>query len=115
MPTPSRSTRRKASPATPHTFVADESLYREAAYTALSRGRDAKHLYVTPRAGIDDSHLPDDGGDESGLDALGRALANSRQQRLASFDLWTLAEVTARGPAVPIRSAAIESDLGLGL
>jgi len=73
--------------------LADESLYREAAYTALSRGRDANHLYVTPGAGVDDSHLPDD-NDEDGLDALTRALANSRRQRLASIDLRTLPSIS---------------------
>ena len=78
--------------------LADENLYREAAYTALSRGRDANHLYVTPGAGVDDSHVPDD-NDEDGLDALTRALANSRQQRLASIDLRDLPS-TSGGVAI---------------
>ncbi len=72
--------------------LGDESLYREAAYTALSRGRQANHLYVAPAAEIDDSHLPE-GPYEGGLDALTRALARSREQRLASIDLRTLPSI----------------------
>lgn len=68
--------------------------------------------YVTPGAGVDDSHVPDD-NDEDGLDSLTRALANSRQQRLASIDLRTLPDLAPSVSPESGRATAIEADMGI--
>ena len=62
---------------------------RQQLYTMLTRGRHANHLHLTPSDDNLDTHLPDT-IDEQGLSALTDALAQSRQQRLASIDLRTL-------------------------
>lgn len=87
-----------------------ENLYREAAYTALSRGRMENHLYVAaPEADLE-SHLPET--DDTALDSVRDALARSRGQVLASINLLDL-------PRVPVPGAraekAPERDIGIEL
>ena len=91
--------------------LADTTLYREAAYTALSRGRHANHLHLTPSDDNLDAHLPDT-IDEHGLTALTSALAQSRQQRLASIDLRTLPYTPE--PTIE-QTRAAEVDTGIDL
>jgi hypothetical protein len=62
----------------------------------------------------DDSHLPED-IDERGLDALSRALAQSRQQRLASVDLRNLPAVSVTTNADVQQNASVGTDWGIEL
>ena len=42
-------------------MLVDDALYREAAYSALSRGRAANHLFVVVEdERVDERHLPED-------------------------------------------------------
>lgn len=87
-----------------------EHLYREAAYTALSRGRLENHLYVAaPEADLE-SHLPE--GDETALDSVRDALARSRGQVLASINLLDLPRAPVPGTHV---EKAPEHDVGIEL
>jgi hypothetical protein len=69
-----------------HTFgLGGDSLFQEAGYTQLSRGRLSNNLYVTapenPRWEI--GHHADDTGQRDALQSLVSALAQSREQTMA--------------------------------
>ena len=75
-----------------HTFgVGGDSLYQEAGYTQLSRGRLSNNLYVTapenPRWEI--GHHADDLKQRDALQSLADALAQSREQTMARDRLPT--------------------------
>jgi hypothetical protein len=73
-----------------HAFgLAGDSLFQEAGYTQLSRGRLSNNLYVTgaenPRWEI--GHLAEDREQQEGLRSLVENLSRSREQRMASDNL----------------------------
>ena len=73
-----------------HAFgLAGDSLFQEAGYTQLSRGRLSNNLYVTgaenPRWEI--GHLADDREQQEGLRSLVENLSRSREQRMATENL----------------------------
>lgn len=89
--------------------LGDDHLYREAGYTALTRGRYANHLYVADEEADIEAHAPPELDESTTL--IGRALARSEQQTLASgiIDLRLLpprpdTEITA----VPVDDLGVE-------
>lgn len=79
--------------------LADEQLYAEAGYTALTRGRDENHLYVVGDESEVDHHGADDSGDP--IDGVRRALRAREAEELAT-DLLArgFGRTPARGPDV---------------
>jgi ATP-dependent exoDNAse (exonuclease V) alpha subunit len=80
--------------------LGDELLHREAAYTALSRGRHENRLY-TVLPGKYESHLPDSVGPDTGVS---RALERSRSKGLA----------TERRRSEQLRGAEVDHGIDIG-
>jgi ATP-dependent exoDNAse (exonuclease V) alpha subunit len=82
--------------------LGDQYLHREAAYTALSRGRHENHLYLADEP---DEHTHEWHNDDDTDESLRRNLERSEQQTIA-IDLRTL-------PPAPCETCEPELDEGL--
>ncbi|MDP9337079.1 MAG: helicase C-terminal domain-containing protein, partial [Actinomycetota bacterium] len=87
--------------------LGDEHLYREAGYSALTRGRHENHLYTAQTELDAEAHS--DPEPEDGYATVIRSLDRSRQQELA------IHQVLERELGMPRRSAGIEHDLDAGM
>ena len=98
----------------------DDHTHAEAGYTALTRGRDENHLYIT----TDDSHDVDHHGavedDETPIDGVRRALQTSDTQRLALKQLANAIRDAPHPPELdrtPLRTPqpTVEVDHGMDI
>ena len=105
--TPSPCTKPKDKPATTRSCWAANELYREAGYSALTRGRHENHLYTAPPEPDDEAHAADE--PEDGFATVLQALDRSRQQDLAIN--WT----EPHRLEVPSRSRPVDDGLDLGI
>jgi ATP-dependent exoDNAse (exonuclease V) alpha subunit len=87
--------------------LGDEHLYREAGYSALTRGRHENHLYTADAELDPEAHAHDE--PEDGYATVLRSLDRSRQQELAIAQALEHAFETQRG------SLGVDHDLDAGL
>ncbi len=88
-------------------LLGGDELYREAGYSALSRGRHENHLYIAPPEPDDEAHVADE--PENGFRTVVRALERSHHHDLALN--WP--EPHRREP--PLRSREVDHGLDFGI
>lgn len=100
--------------------VVDDHTHGEAGYTALTRGRDENHLYITAEEPDVDRHGTID--DETPVDGIRRALATSDAKRLALGHLRSAIHDAAYPPDLariehrpPERTVEIDQGMEMGL